>query len=213
MFYLGLDPSLTSFGVVLIDGNTENSSIVQSIILKTTPIKSIEERIVKLSNNVFDIISKVGEPSKNLRIAIEGLSFGSRGQAFAELGALHYFLRILFMDNKLKYQIVPPTKLKKFVCGTGRAKKDLMLLNAYKKFKVSFESSDICDAYCLARMLKEYPIITEFGKPKPKSKEKSEEKLQTKTNSTPKKTTPKPKKSTTPKHKITKKVKSNGNKK
>ena len=134
------------------------------------------------------------------------------------------------MDNKLKYQIVPPTKLKKFVCGTGRAKKDLMLLNAYKKFKVSFESSDICDAYCLARMLKEYPIIAEFGNSKSKSKEKlptksktilkTKEKPQTKTNtqSDSKETTPKPKNTVTPKPKITKpktikKVKTDGNKK
>ncbi len=162
MFYLGLDPSLTNFGVVLLDGNNDKNVIINSMVLKTFPNKSMEERILKLSNNVFDLVSKIRDPKKNMRVAIEGLSYGSKGQAVAELGALHYFLRILFFDNGLKYQVIPPTVLKKYVCGTGRAKKDLVLLNAYKKFQVSFESSDICDAYCLSRFIKEYPRMDEF---------------------------------------------------
>lgn len=161
MFYLGLDPSLLSFGAVLID---DELNIIKSMILKSSPQKDMEYRLLHLTNNVFNLFSGVVDSSnKNLRIAIEGLSFGSKGQSVAELGALHYFLRILFFDNGLKYQVIPPTTLKKYVCGTGRAKKDLVLLNAYKKFNVSFESSDICDAYCLARFIKEYPRIEEFN--------------------------------------------------
>lgn len=193
MFYLGLDPSLTNFGVVLFDGN--ENKIVKSIILKTTPAKIMEERLLKLTNNVFEIITKIKNPQQSLRIAIEGLSFGSRGQSMAELGALHYFLRILMLDNNLKYQVVPPTVLKKFICGTGRAKKEQMLLHAYKRFNVSFESSDICDAYCLARLIQEHPNIQAYIdeskktpiKTKPKTKPKTPIKPKTKLKS------PKPK--------------------
>jgi len=160
MLYVGLDPSLTNFGAVIID---EDLKIVKSQILKSSPKKSMEYRLLHLTNNVFEMFpGPAKDIKKNVRIAIEGLSYGSKGQSVAELGALHYFLRILFFDNDLKYQVIPPTTLKKYVCGTGKAKKDLVLLNAYKKFKVSFESADICDAYCLARFIKDYPRLDEF---------------------------------------------------
>jgi crossover junction endodeoxyribonuclease RuvC len=46
----------------------------------------------------------------------------------------------------------PPTTLKKFVCGKGTAKKEHILLDVYKHWKVSFDSSDEADAFGLAML-------------------------------------------------------------
>jgi crossover junction endodeoxyribonuclease RuvC len=51
-----------------------------------------------------------------------------------------------------KITLVPPTVLKKFVTGTGLAKKEQMLLSIYKRWGVEFASNNEADAYALARM-------------------------------------------------------------
>ena len=68
------------------------------------------------------------------------------------MGALHYYLRIFFRKNNIAYNIIAPGTLKKFVTGKGTAKKELMLLKTYKKWKVEFEDNNLCDAYGLARL-------------------------------------------------------------
>jgi hypothetical protein len=49
------------------------------------------------------------------------------------MGALHYYLRIFLLKKNVEYKIIAPGALKKFVTGTGTAKKELVLLNVYKK--------------------------------------------------------------------------------
>jgi Holliday junction resolvasome RuvABC endonuclease subunit len=42
--------------------------------------------------------------------------------------------------------------IKKFITGTGTAKKELMLLKVYKKFGEEFQDNNICDAFCLGKL-------------------------------------------------------------
>ncbi len=68
------------------------------------------------------------------------------------MGALHYLIRLIFLKKKINYKIIAPGTLKKYVAGTGVAKKELMLLKTYKKWGVEFSDNNLCDAYGLARM-------------------------------------------------------------
>ena len=68
------------------------------------------------------------------------------------MGAVHYLIRIFLFQNNIKHKIIAPTELKKFVTGKGQCKKDLILLNVFKKWGVEFDNSDLADAYGLARM-------------------------------------------------------------
>ena len=120
MNYIGIDLSLTGTGVVVID---DTEKIVEENLIKTTPKEQIEERLNNIINKVVDICNKYSDS----RIYMEGLSFGSKGQSMLELGALHYMLRCNFFSKKIKFLVVPPTTLKKFICGKGVAKKELML--------------------------------------------------------------------------------------
>ncbi len=144
MIYTGLDLSLTGTGFVslLTDGK-----IFQKYLFSTGPSTQIEDRILDIAFNVLNRIDKA-----NYVIYIEGLSFGSRGQKMLELAGLHYYIRCQLSKEGLSYTIVPPTTLKKFITGKGNCKKNLMLMNIYKKFGIEFDDDNIADAYCLARM-------------------------------------------------------------
>jgi len=48
--------------------------------------------------------------------------------------------------------VVAPTSLKKFVTGSGTAKKDDMKLAVYKHYRVEFHDDNLADAYGLARV-------------------------------------------------------------
>jgi len=149
-YFVGIDLSLNGTGLVILD-NRENV-IVKSLI-SSNPKTTKEERILYIWKNV-ESISKL----KNLqKVYIEALSYGSHGQATLDLSGLHYYIRISFLLSDLnnyykKYEVIPPTVLKKFVTGKGNCKKELMLLQIYKKWNIEFDNNNIADAYGLARL-------------------------------------------------------------
>lgn len=101
------------------------------------------------------------------RGVIEGYSFGSKGKVFhisENTGLLKYFL----WHNGIydKFEEVPPTTMKKYAAGTGRADKE-MIYNKYveetkidllKAFnldawaKIDSPVSDVADSYFLCKM-------------------------------------------------------------
>jgi crossover junction endodeoxyribonuclease RuvC len=92
-------------------------------------------------------------PSKMIIIFLERYAYGARaGQAFS-IGEWGGVLRVLLDEMKFKevFEVSPPT-LKKYITGHGNAKKEQMLLQTFKRYKIEFQSNDLCDAYGLARM-------------------------------------------------------------
>jgi Holliday junction resolvasome RuvABC endonuclease subunit len=142
--FVGIDPSYNGFAIVIVDGKGE---IVEKKLIQTDSKKECEERIIDLEKefkfipNIFCLHS----------VYIEGPSYSSNGQFILQMGALHYYLRIFLTKKDVKFSVIAPGTLKKFIAGDGRAKKDLMLLKTYKKFGVEFEDDNLCDAYGLAR--------------------------------------------------------------
>jgi len=149
MNFCGIDASFTSTGVVIID---EEGEIVEQKLIITKKNSNdkydIEHRILK----VVDELLLLKNYNNLYNVYIEGISFGSRGEAAEQLAALNYFIRISLLQRGIFFNVIPPTKLKKFITGTGQAKKELMLKEVYKKWGQDFNSNDLCDAYSLARM-------------------------------------------------------------
>lgn len=156
MRFIGIDPSLTGTGIVCLN---EEGEVVGEELIKTTNKLDIEDRLELIN----DTIKKLLDTEYQIRncdgydhevvVYIEGLSFGAKGDAITQLAGLHYFLRIQLRKRfDLKYEIIPPTTLKKFITGKGNAKKELMLLNVYKHWGIEFEDHNLADAYSLARM-------------------------------------------------------------
>lgn len=147
-YFLGLDIALANNGICLLD---ENSNIIISDIIKTKTEDNIEKRILYLKDQIFEIMNKYKDINS---IYMEGLSYGSSGNSFAQICGMHYYLRCsLFKNfNSTNFKVIEPTKLKKFITGKGQCKKDLILLCVYKNFGVEFDNDNLADAYGLSKM-------------------------------------------------------------
>ena len=142
--FVGIDPSINGTGLVIID---ENANIVEQ---KLFSIKSetFEESLVKYEKEIEFIANMITLQA----VYLGGPAYQATGQVILQMGALHFITRLFLFKKQKKYKIIAPGTLKKFVTGTGRCKKELMLLKTYKKWGVEFDDNNLCDAYGLARM-------------------------------------------------------------
>lgn len=149
-YFVGIDHSFNSFAIIVIDKNGE---IVEQKLLSSNSENEPEDRILELEKG-FSFIKNI---VRLHTVYIEGPSFSSNGAFVLQMGALHYYLRIFLRLNNIKYNVVAPNTLKKFITGKGNTKKNLILMKVYKKWGVEFDCDDLADAYGLAKMsLEEY---------------------------------------------------------
>jgi crossover junction endodeoxyribonuclease RuvC len=149
MLFVGIDPSINATGIIVLD---QDKNIIEQ---KLFSVKSelFEESLLKYEKEIRFIPNIVNLGA----VYLEGPAYQAAGRAILQMGALHYMTRLFLFKKQANYKIIAPGTLKKFVTGTGRAKKDLMLLKVYKKWGVEFDDHNLCDAYGLARMaLEEY---------------------------------------------------------
>jgi crossover junction endodeoxyribonuclease RuvC len=142
--FVGIDPSINATGLIVLD---KHANIIEQKLFSVKSEK-FEEGLLKYENEI-SFIPKI----MNLQsVYLEGPAYQATGQVILQMGALHFMTRLFLFKNHLNYKIIAPGTLKKFVTGSGRAKKDLMLLKVYKKWGVEFEDHNLSDAYGLARM-------------------------------------------------------------
>lgn len=139
---VGIDPS-TKTGLVIL--GSDSTVHCHKLIRAEKGVKGIE-RANAIADGILELISITPVDFA----VIEGYGYGNAHTlaTLVEIGTLiRYKLRLV----SVPYVEVPPTSLKKLVSGKGNAKKDLMLLETFKRF--GFETSDdnIADAYCLAQ--------------------------------------------------------------
>jgi len=146
---IGIDLSLTGTGIVVLeDGKLMKKKLIKSKPLGKRPIDEIH-RIRKIIEEIEDIL---GEDIPDIAV-IEGMAFMARNTtALVQLAALNYMTRALLVDYNITFIIVAPTSLKKFVTGSGNAKKDVMLIETYKRYGVTILDDNICDGYSLAQV-------------------------------------------------------------
>lgn len=150
MIYIGIDPSLTGTGIVVLD---EQGNVLDKGVIRTSPREPIEARLEDIILGVRDMINGNSNADEECHICLEGLSYGSKSSSMLDLAGLHHVLRhqIMYSWGGIPRTIVPPQTLKKWVCGKGNVKKEQMLLQTYKRWGLEFQDNNICDAYCLAR--------------------------------------------------------------
>jgi crossover junction endodeoxyribonuclease RuvC len=144
-FFAGVDPSLTGTGVIVID---QDKNIIDQELISTTNKDSIEKRLIYIRRKLLFIPKIIRLKS----VYIEGLSYGSKGDAALQLGALHFIIRMMFYEKKLNYKIIAPKTLKKFHTGFGNTVKKDILEKVDQTLGVRFDDHNIADAYGLARL-------------------------------------------------------------
>jgi len=152
---MGLDLSLTGTGLIILDGDT----IIKRTLIKSKPTGDLPinelHRIRRIVSEIELEILNFDEkeiPPINVAV-IEGLAFMVRNAtALVQLSALNYMTRALLEDHKIPFVIVAPTSLKKFITGSGASKKDVMLMETFKRYGVSILNDNECDAFGLAKI-------------------------------------------------------------
>jgi len=148
--YAGIDPSLTSTGIVAIKAGGDT---VFSHDIKTAPKTAPLQRLFDIRHRVLTLLDGLRLSDYRVLVGIEGYAYGRVNQAHA-LGELGGVLRVALFEAGYDMVDVAPTAVKKFATGKGNAKKDQILLAVYKKWGAEFQSNDVADAYVIAQIVK-----------------------------------------------------------
>ena len=149
--FLGLDQSYSGFGLVVLD---ETGHCHQKTLLKypLNNFKTEGERLVKIYDDLIQYFSIHFNSGAEIHIAMEGYAFGAKlnREKLGELGGI-----VKLASRMVLYQdpiSVPPTTLKQYVTGSGKASKEDMVA-AVQQWDESITDNNLADAYGLAHML------------------------------------------------------------
>lgn len=138
---MGVDPSLSSTGVaILYNGRLKT--------FRLQPPKGCvgAARLGWLYTELLKIIRCYGVPAV---VGIEDYAYGAKFQAH-QMGELGGVYRLAFYANSIPYTAIPPTSLKAFVCDNGKADKEQVSKELFKKYGVDLVNNDEVDAAGLA---------------------------------------------------------------
>lgn len=152
MITVGLDLSLTKTGFVIVN---DKGLVLASKIIKSKPCgeRPIDEtrRIVKIAEDIMQMIDMTIPNKDPSIVCIEGLAFSVKNtSSLVQLAGLNYIVRILLDQFKWKFIIEAPTSLKKFITGSGKGDKDMMMMAIYKHYGFEAIDNNVGDAYALA---------------------------------------------------------------
>lgn len=141
MRVLGIDPS-TRTGLAFLDNGTASFSVLNF------PDARGLVRLQSIARGIDSYLE--AHPSIDVAV-VEGYAFANAHTLviLVEIGVL---FRLALYNLGVPCYIVPPTLLKKWVSGNGRAKKPEMAGAVQKKWGFEAPSNDVVDAYGLARM-------------------------------------------------------------
>jgi Holliday junction resolvasome RuvABC endonuclease subunit len=137
--YLGVDPSISSTGIVLLRYPNEPVETVISV-------PKGKARLAYIFSNLVHLVR-----DKTITMAVmEGPSYNSVGRT-SDLGEIYGLVKLVFQLHQIPYAVASPKELKKFGSGSGSASKDKMILAATADGCSSVQN-DICDAWHAARL-------------------------------------------------------------
>lgn len=156
MRVLGLDQSYTKSGLVVLN---EQGEMIDFTIISSDVNQQEFTRAMSIASKIQQFTD-----SHNITNAMmEGLAFGSRGDATRMLAGLQFtiatYLKVISKQH-LSIEIVPPTTLKKFATGGGKADKNMMIASLPQEIKQQFLDKgylktkglpDLTDAYFIAK--------------------------------------------------------------
>jgi Holliday junction resolvasome RuvABC endonuclease subunit len=124
-----------------------------------TPIK----RFSQISDWAINTFNRLSYDLKNLKVFIEGYSFGSKGQAVFQIAENCGILKYRLQQLNINYDTVVPSVVKKGATGKGNADKDMMYESFVKETKIDLKKifdtekvgnpvSDIADSYFIQKV-------------------------------------------------------------
>lgn len=153
MLTIGIDQSLTSSGVCILDFNPlKKSAAIHCMETIKSPNKGVQRLV--------DIRKRVGNFLEDTSIEVfarENYAFSVQSRSTFSMGELGGVLDTLAYDRGFKasknFYLIHNTTWKKFFLGKGNVKKDTnYLVTMNKRFGIEFKDDNCADAYAIARM-------------------------------------------------------------
>lgn len=141
MRVLGIDPSASKTGLVLLNGKT----VEHSLIVTPKAMKGMAR--VQL---IADLFATFLDQWKPTTAAIEGYGYASPSLSISV--EVQAFLRMALHVRVVPWYIVPPSTLKKYATGAGGAEKDKVSRIVKTRWGFEAPSDDVVDAYVLAKI-------------------------------------------------------------
>lgn len=164
VFYIGVDQSISSTGVIVLNSTGD---IVHMEVFGTDPDPtefSVFHRVKFITDSVIQLFHKFSSQGI-VNFSIEGLSYGSVGDATRDLAGLQFCIvtKILPLLPKENFFITEPTKLKKYATGQGRKVSKQMMFAALpdvakatiERVKCKDGRYDLTDAFFIAKYFKD----------------------------------------------------------
>lgn len=142
MTYVGIDPSLTSPGLAILN---EDLSVRGLFNLATKKLRG-GERLAAIYDWACSHLKDLG-PAK---AAIEGYALKAQNRPF-DLGEAGGVLRLALTKNWIPYQVVTPAEVKKFATGNGQATKEQIRRCIHARWGLDIPQEDQADAYVIGR--------------------------------------------------------------
>lgn len=150
MTYVGIDPSLTSTAIAIV-----NDQIVTAA-LRTSGHRndSLAQRIGRLNQIETWVRDHLRDLGTGLMIGIEGPAYSRQAQTGVHLRAGLWWRLVTRASRYGQVIEVSPTTLKRYATGKGNADKDHVLIAVAKRYPAFRGSSnDEADALVLAAMM------------------------------------------------------------
>lgn len=143
MKVMGIDPSTnTGWAVITWDGDKWTHE---------TGVQKMRETGIKRARYAKEWMEGFVLGHEPELIVMEGYAY-SNHNTLATLVEIGTGLRLGLSYSGYPWHDCPPTTLKKFVCGKGNAKKEHVLLDVFKRWKVYLRTNDEADAFGLAML-------------------------------------------------------------
>lgn len=155
MRVLGLDMSTCS-GVAIVDSA---EGVMYAADVKAPSSHKDMQRVNSILTPIMELRAEYA-PDAILMEDYFVSKFGGASIVSIEIGAI---LRFCLWQEETVWGTATASVLKKFVTGSGKAKKDQMVLEVFKRFGYSSKSNDIADAVGLG-----YLGLAMLGHPYPK---------------------------------------------
>jgi Holliday junction resolvasome RuvABC endonuclease subunit len=140
MRILAVDPSLTSTGICLPDGQTHT--------VKPTKGLSGPARHAWIRDWLRDLIRDNGFQA----VAMEDYALGPKGRTMIDTCELGGVLRLQFHELRIPLTLVNPAHVKQWITGKGNADKAAMVSGVTDLAKRQFPTNDECDAWAIGSM-------------------------------------------------------------
>lgn len=150
--YIGIDQSYKNCAYVILD---DSGSMSKFGIVRAASSGDVYDTAASIAAKITDIVSGYDE----VQVFIEGLAFGMSGNATRDLAGLLFVIITTLRKQTANINLLPPTTVKKFATGSGKAvKADMMLklpegvMQQFKdaNYKKTTGLSDLADAYWIA---------------------------------------------------------------